>query len=196
MGHRVELKTSTTSCTMCLSIQVPRRHFTTGPMVLRKSSMLNSQTWLSTVTEMLAPVEFASWAIGTRASDNRPAHVDCCVSHVKYSRQASSPGFVSRPGLAADTNKVSRWRTCSCHLKVTCACPCCGTWYCVFHMQYSRQPSCPGFVSRPGLAADTNKVSKWRTCAGVWHVKMTCVLEPSRDGKPCVFTASACLEHS
>ena len=61
----------------------------------------------------------------------------CCVLHMKHSRPASCPGFVSRPELAADTNENVRWRTCagSWHLKKNC----CGTKCCVSLMRYSRQ---------------------------------------------------------
>ena len=75
----MEQTTSTTSCTLCL----------TGPIELRRSSMLNSGTWLSTVTKIQ----------DTRASDSKPAHMDCL--HVRYSRPASRRGFISCPGLAA-----------------------------------------------------------------------------------------------
>ena len=75
----MELRTSATSCTL-LSIQVPRRHFSMGPMVLRKSSRLNSQIWISTVTDIVVCV-------------------DSQVGRLTHERQTTS-GFVF-PGIAS-----------------------------------------------------------------------------------------------
>ena len=98
---------------------------------------------------------------------------------------------MSRPGRAADTNKVSR---CTCagswHSEMTCACSSCKTWCCVSHKRYSRQARW-SVARRESLCLHhkcmLGTLSRRRNCC-IRHKRMLSTLQKR---KACPFTASA-----